>query len=158
MIFTVAIISPSTTGLNAGKRREGDRLVDPVEAVDGRFVDHQHAGGLRKQIGAAGKGAVDVHALPATAVAISAAALSSDTSPGSSRATTTSLMPAASSAATSGRPDQRALLEHQRTLADGVDRGGAFSLPRRDRAELHEDARVTALMMVLMQALAAASG
>ncbi len=28
------------------------------------FVDHQHAGRFRKQIGAAGKGAIDVHALP----------------------------------------------------------------------------------------------
>ena len=45
-----------------------------------------------------------MYARPATALAISAAALSSDTSPGSSRATTTSLMPAASSAATSAGP------------------------------------------------------
>ena len=63
MIFTVAIISPATTGLKAGKRREGDRLVDPVEPVDGVLVDHQHAGDLREQIGAAGEGAIDVHAV-----------------------------------------------------------------------------------------------
>ena len=45
------------------QRREGDRLVDLVEAVDRVLVDHQHAGGLGEQIGAAGEGAVDPHAL-----------------------------------------------------------------------------------------------
>ena len=36
--------------------------------------------------------------------------------------------------------DQRALLEHQRALADGVHRGAADGLFGRDRSELHDTA------------------
>ena len=90
--------------LIGGQRRERDRLVDPVEPVDRILVDDQHARGLREQISAPGEGAIDVNALPRYASAISAAATSSDTSPGSSRATTMSSMPAASKAATSWGP------------------------------------------------------
>ena len=64
MIFTVAIISPATTGRNAGSVAKRDRLVDAIEPVDGVLVDDQHAGGFGEQIGAAGEGAIDMHALP----------------------------------------------------------------------------------------------
>ena len=49
--------------LESGERREGDGLVDAVDAVDRGAVDHQHAGTGGKQVGAAGEGAVDVNAL-----------------------------------------------------------------------------------------------
>ena len=63
MIFTVAIISPSTTGLKAAS-------VASVTASSMRLrrsiavrVDHQHAGGCGEQIAAAGEGAVEPHPL-----------------------------------------------------------------------------------------------
>ena len=43
--------------------REGDRLIDLVDAIDGGAVDDQHAGLRRKQIGAPGEGAIDMNAL-----------------------------------------------------------------------------------------------
>ncbi len=46
-------------------------------------------------------------------------------------------MPAAFSAATCEASINRALLEHELALADGVDDGAAIGVPWRDRAELH---------------------
>ena len=43
MILIVATIWPGSTTACAGKVREGHRLVDHVEPVDPRRVDHQHA-------------------------------------------------------------------------------------------------------------------
>ena len=47
------------------RRQRGNRhrLVDAVEPVDRVLVEHQHAGGFREQIAAAGEGAVGAHAL-----------------------------------------------------------------------------------------------
>ncbi len=63
MIFTVAIISPSTTGLNAGSvasvTASSMRLSRSIVVL----VEHQHAGTLGEQIAAAGEGAVGAHAL-----------------------------------------------------------------------------------------------
>ena len=128
MIFTVAIISPSTTGLKAGKRRERDRLVDPVEPVDRVLVDHQHAGLFGEQVGAAGEGAVDMHALPRHRLG--------DLGRGLVLGHVARLEPRHHDVLDAGRlqrrnlggPDQRALLQHQRALADGVDGGGALGL------------------------------
>ena len=116
--------------LEGRQRRERDRLVDAIERVDRRPCRRP----ARRRV-CANRLARPVKARstctpsPATASAISAAATSSETSPGSSRATTISLMPAASSAATSAGADQRALLEHQAALADGMHRGGADAPP-----------------------------
>ena len=74
------------------------------------------------------------------AVAISAAATSSDTSPGSSRATTISLMPGRVQRRDLGGADQRSLLEHERALADGVHGGRAERVLGRDRSEFHDAA------------------
>ena len=70
MIFTVADHLARDHRLEGRQCREGDRLVDPVERVDRVLVDHQHAGGLGEQIGAAGEGPVDATPSPATAAAI----------------------------------------------------------------------------------------
>ena len=43
-ILTVAIISPSTTGLKFAQRRKRDRLIDAIDAVDRLAVGDQHAG------------------------------------------------------------------------------------------------------------------
>ena len=125
MIFTVAIISPVDHRLERRQRRERDRLVDAVEPVDGILVDHQHAGRFREQVGAAGEGAVDMHALPRHRLG--------DLSRGLVLGHVARLEPRHHDVLDAGRlqrrnlggPDQRALLEHQRALADGVDRGGA---------------------------------
>ena len=75
MIFTVAIISPSTTGLNAGSVAIVTASSMRLRPVDGILVDHQHAGAFR-----ANRLQRPVKALsartpsPATAAAISAAA------------------------------------------------------------------------------------
>ena len=49
--------------LVGGKRGKGDGFIDAVDAVDLGAVDHQHAGLGRKQVGAAGKGALDIDAV-----------------------------------------------------------------------------------------------
>ncbi len=117
--------------------RERDRLVDAVEPVDGVLLHHQHAGRFREQVGAAGEGAIDMHALPRHGLG--------DLSRGLVLGHVARFEPRHHDVLDAGRlqrrnlrgPDQRALLEHERALADGVDRGGAVGLPRRDRAELH---------------------
>jgi len=91
-------------GLKCGQRREGDRLVDPVDVVDRVAIDHQHAGARRKQVGTSGEGALDVEPSPAMARAIPPAATSSETSPSSSRTTTISFTPALLSVSTSAAP------------------------------------------------------
>jgi len=74
--------------------------------------------GLGKQIGAAGEGALDMHARPGDRLAISAAATSRGDILRSSRAATIGV-PAALPAPNLDRTDQLPFLSHQRTLADG---------------------------------------
>ena len=50
MILTVATMSPSTTARYCGKRRDGDRLVDRVEPIDGLAVDDRQPRRFRKQV------------------------------------------------------------------------------------------------------------
>src|SRR6202008_204604 len=57
-----------------------------------------------------------------------------------------------------GRPDQRAFLQHQRALADGVDGGGALGVPRRDRAEFHDTSWRSAWVISPMIATAISAG
>ena len=126
IIFTVAIISPATDRLVGRQRRHGDRFVDAIEAVDGRPCrPPARPAPCANRLARPVKARSTCTPSPATAAAISAAATSSETSPASSRATTMSLMPAASQRRGLGRADQRALLEHQRALSDGVHGGGA---------------------------------
>ena len=103
MIFTVAIISPATTGLKAGSVANVIASSMRLSRSIGVLVDHQHAGALGEQIARPVKARSTCTPSPATAAAISAAASSSETSPGSSRATTISLMPAASQRRDLGR-------------------------------------------------------
>ena len=63
MSLTVATISPFDHRLEGGKRRKGNGFIDAVDAVDRGAVHHQHAGPGREQIGAAGKGALDIDAV-----------------------------------------------------------------------------------------------
>ncbi len=104
MILTVAIISPSTTGLNAGSVAKviasSMRLSWSMASRSTTSTPGASANRLERPVKARSTWTPG----PATARAISAAALSSETSPGSSRATTMSLIPAASSAATSAGP------------------------------------------------------
>ena len=138
MIFTVAIISPSTTGLNAGSVANVIASSTRLSRSMASLLDHQHAGRFREQIGAAGEGAVDMHALPRHGLG--------DLGRGLVLRDVARLEPRHHDLLDAGRlqrrdlrgPDQRALLEHERALADGVDGGGALGVPRRDRAELHE--------------------
>ncbi len=138
MIFTVAIISPATTGLNAGERREGDRFVDQVERIDRGLVDHENAGNLGKQVGASGEGAIDPHPLArdrrgdvaGRGVLRHVAGLEPRHHDlGDARGLQRVNM---------GAADHRALLEHQRTLADGMDGNAALRLGDRDGAEFHD--------------------
>ena len=137
MIFTVAIISPSTTGLNAGSVANVIASSMRLSAVDRLLVDHQHAGLVGEQVGAAGEGAIDMHPLPRHRLG--------DLGRGLVLGDVARLEPRHHDVLDAGRlqrrdlrrPDQRALLEHERALADGVDGGGAFGVARRDRAELH---------------------
>ena len=66
-----------------------------------------------------------------------AAATSSETSPGSSRTTTISLTPALSSAVDLGGADRGALLQHQRSLTQGMDGDAADRVGRTGGTELH---------------------
>jgi hypothetical protein len=84
MIFTVAIISPSTTGLKAGSVANVIASSTRLSRSIASAVHHQHAGPFGEQVGAAGEGAVDAHALARHGPRLAAAASSSDTSPGSS--------------------------------------------------------------------------
>ena len=59
MILTVAIISPSTTGLKAGSVAKVIASSTRLMRSTASLVDHQHAGLLGEQIGAAGEGALD---------------------------------------------------------------------------------------------------
>jgi hypothetical protein len=102
--LTVAIISPSTTGLKAASVAKGDGFVDAVDAVDRGAVDHQHAGFRREQIGAAGEGALDMHALAGDRLRDAGGRDVLGDVALSSRTTTISLTPARFSASTSAGP------------------------------------------------------
>ncbi len=120
------------------QRRERDRLVDAVESVDGVLVDDEHARNLREQIGAAGKGAVDMHAL--------ARDLFGDLGgrhvfghvarfeAGHDDVLDTGCFERGDL----GGADQRAFLQHQPALADRMHGGGAERVLGRDRAEFHD--------------------
>ena len=122
------------------QRRDGDRFIDAVEAVDRFLVDDEHAGALRKQIGAAGEGAIDMHAFAGDCLGevgrrhvfgdIAGLEAGHDDVLDTGRLERGGL----------DRADQRALFEHHCALADGVHRGGADRLFRRDRSEFHDAA------------------
>ena len=124
-------------GLVGRQRREGDRLVDLVEAIDRRLVDHQHAGALGEQIGAAGEGAVDAHPL--------ARDRRRDLGRGRVLRHVARLDPRHHDLGDAGGlercdlglADRGALLEHEAALADRMHRNRAFGLGDRHRAELH---------------------
>ncbi len=144
--------------LERRQSRESDRLIDPVEVVNGVFVDHQDAGLFSKQVGAAGEGAIDVNALPCHRLG--------DLGRGTVLGDVARLEPRHHDVLDAGRlqrrnfggADQGALLQHQRTLTDGVDRGGALGLPRRDRAELHVGSARSACVISPMIATAISAG
>ena len=120
MIFTVAIISPATTGLKAGSVAKVIASSTRLSRSTASLSTTRTPGACANRLARPVKARSTCTPSPATALAISAAATSSETSPGSSRATTMSLMPAASQRRDFGGADQRALLEHQRALPDGV--------------------------------------
>ena len=126
------------------QRRKRDRRVDVVERVDAVRSTTSTPACSANRLARPVKARSTCTPSPATAAAISAAATSSETSPGSSRATTISDTLAASSAAISRLADQRALLEHHAALADRMHRDRAFGLARRDGAELHRASRLRA--------------
>ncbi len=110
---------------------------------------------LRKQIGAAGKGAVDMHAL--------AGDLRGDLGGGDVLGDVARFEARHHDFLDAGRfkgrdfggADQRALLEHQRALADGMHGGRAERVLRRHRTEFHDAAFATArLGLVLLRAAA----
>src|SRR5262245_43640069 len=104
MILTVAIISPATTGLNADKvakvTASSIKFRQSIAVLSTTSTPGLSANRLARPVKARSTRTPS----PATAAAISAAASSSDTSPGSSRATTISATPAARSAAISAGP------------------------------------------------------
>ncbi len=91
----------------------------------GVVVDDQDAGRARKEIGAAGEGAIDMHALAGDG--------GGDLGGGHVLGHVARLEPRHHDLGDPGRvqrrdldgADQRSLLEHQRALADGVHGGGA---------------------------------
>ncbi len=118
--------------------REGDRLVDLIEPIDRVLVDHQHAGALGEQIGAAGEGAVDPHPL--------ARDRGGDLGGGGVLRDVARLEPRHHDLGDAGGlergdlglADQGALLEHQAGLADRMHRDPALGLGDRHRAEFHD--------------------
>ena len=122
------------------ERRQGgkrDGLIDLVKSINAVLVDDQHAGAFREQIGPSGESAVDLHALPRHCCCnrsrsfvfrhVTALEFRDHDLQNTGRFQRLDL----------GWADQRALLEHQRVLANGVHRGRTQRLVRRDRAEFH---------------------
>ena len=124
--------------LERRQRRKRHGFVDQVEAVDSLLVHHQHAGRFGKMVGAAGEGAVDPHALPRHRRC--------DVGGGFVFGHVAGFEPRHHDFGDAGRlqrgdlarADHRALLEHQRALADGMDGNAALRLGDRDGAEFHE--------------------
>jgi hypothetical protein len=50
--------------LIGGQRRKRNGFIDAIDTVDRAAVDHQYTGSACEQIGAAGKGALDIDAVP----------------------------------------------------------------------------------------------
>jgi hypothetical protein len=124
-------------GLERRQRGERHRLVDAVEIVDCRLVHHQHASGLRKQIAASGKRPAGAQARPGNS--------GSNIGSGLILGDVPRLDTGDDDLLDAGRlqrrdllgADQRALLEHQVALADGMHRGRAERLLDGNGAELH---------------------
>ena len=122
MILTVAMISPARTGQSRRDRRDGDRLVDDVDARDRAAIDRR---GRRST--AARRFARPVCASsivtwsPAIARASRAAAASSPSSPGSSRAHTTDGDLGRGERGDVVGAEDAALLDHARAGAQRVD-------------------------------------
>ncbi len=137
MSFTVAIISPSTTGLKADERRKGDGFVDAVDAVDRSAIDHQHAGLRREQVGAAGEGALDIDTLAGNGLR--------DAGGGHVFGDVALLQPHHDDFLHAGLverldfrgTDRGALLEHQRTLPQRMHGDAANRVGRTGGTELH---------------------
>ncbi len=150
MILTVAIISPSTTGLNAGSVAKVIASSTRLSRSMASRSTTSTPGVFRKQVGAAGERALDMDTRPRHGLG--------DLGRGLVLRDVARLEPRHDDVLDPGRfqrrnlrrPDQRALLQHERALADGVNGGGAFGVPRRDGAELHE----TCLMAFLREAAA----
>ena len=104
MIFTVPIISPATTGLNAGNVAKviasSMRLIASIASLSTTSMPALAANRLQRPVKARSVST----ASPPKAAAMRAAASSSPTSPASMRATTTSAIPAAFSASISAAP------------------------------------------------------
>src|SRR5439155_228780 len=120
------------------KRRERDRLVDLVEAVDRTLIHDQHASGLGEEIRAPGEGSFDVHSLPChrrrdlgrgcvlrDIPRLGARYYDHFDAGGLERG---DLVLA----------DQRALFQHEAALADRMHRNATLRLRHWHRAELHE--------------------
>ncbi len=124
--------------LESGQGRKRDRLVDAVEPVDRVLVDHQHAGALGKQIGAAGERAIDPDAGPRHH--------HGDLRRGGVLGNVARLAarhhdfgdPGGLERGDLGLTDHRALLQHEAALADRMNRDCALGFADRYRAELHE--------------------
>ena len=122
------------------QRGEGDRLVDAVELIDGVLIDDQNAGVLCEQIGAPGKGTIDVHAL--------ARDLPGDLGRGNILGDVARfeagdhdfLNAGGFKGSNFGSADQRALLQHQRALPDAMHGGRAKRILGRYAAEFHDAA------------------
>ena len=123
--------------LVGGQRCKRNRFVDGVDAVDLVAVHHQHARLAREQIGAACKGALDVDTLARDG--------SRDAGGGDILGDLALLKPhhddfldpGAVQRLDFGGTDRGALLQHQRTLAQGVNRDATNRVGRTGGAELH---------------------
>src|SRR5262249_7207684 len=107
------------------------------DAIDRSAIDHQHAGTRRKQVGAAGEGALDIDAFAGDGLC--------DRSRGSVLGDVAWLQPHDDDVLDAGllergdfgRADRGALLQHQRSVTKGVDGDPANRLRRTGRTELH---------------------
>ena len=123
--------------LEGGERRESNGFIDAVDAVDRGAIHHQHAGLRREQIGAAGKGALDIDALAGDRLR--------DAGGRDVFGDVALLQPHHDDFLNAGlverldlgRPDRGALLQHQRTLPQRVDGDAANRVGRTGGAELH---------------------
>ena len=123
--------------LVGGKRRKGNGFIDAVDAVDRGTVHHQHAGPGREQIGAAGKGALDIDAIAGDRLRdagrrhifrdVAVFQPDHDDLLDAGLAQRLHL----------GGTDRGALLEHQRSLTQGVNGDAADRVRRAGGTEFH---------------------
>ena len=125
MIFTVAIISPSTTGLNAGSvasvTASSMRLSRSIASLSSTSTP----GRFGEQIAAPGEGAVGAHALALDGRGDIGGGLILRHVAGFQPRHHDFLDARRLQRGHFRRPDQRALLEHEIALADRMHRGGA---------------------------------